>query len=216
QLCLSIGKINSLWYGSPINIMIVLESSLNGNNLKGPTKATKEVTRERMESLTNMKDILAIDANTCTGCRNCELACSVIHTQTFNPARSRIRILKDENQSLIVPMVCLQCQDALCESACPTGAIVENEKGTLFVREENCIGCSNCVIACVYGGIEIDPLTMKAIKCDLCDGDPACVKACDYGAIKLVKGEAEGLQQRNQGLKLLSSFYGQEGQETVP
>ncbi len=163
-----------------------------------------------------MKSILAIDVNSCTGCRNCELACSVTHSRTFNPARSRIRILKDENESLIVPMVCLQCEEALCEATCPTGAIVENEKETLFVREEDCIGCSNCVTACIYGGIEIDPMTLKAIKCDLCGGDPACVTACDYGAIKFVKGGPRGLRQRNQGLKLLAPIYGQEGQEAEP
>lgn len=149
-----------------------------------------------------MKSFLAIDLQKCTGCRNCELACSVAHTQTFNPRRSRIQILKDEPRNLVVPMVCLQCEEPLCEQACPNGAISYNEKGTLVVDHELCIGCENCVTACVYGGIEIDPHTLKAIKCDLCWGDPACVKACEYGAISLVEAKQDGIKARRKGVDL--------------
>ena len=149
-----------------------------------------------------MNSFLVIDLQKCTGCRNCELACSVTHTQTFNPRRSRIQILKDEPHNLVVPMVCLQCEVPLCEEACPTGAISYNEKGTLTVDSEICIGCENCVTACVYGGIEIDTQTRKAIKCDLCWGDPACVKACEYGAISLVEADQEGFKERKHGVGL--------------
>lgn len=97
-------------------------------------------------------------------------------------------------------MVCLQCEAPLCEQACPTGAISYNEKGTLIVNSNVCIGCENCVTACTYGGIEIDPRTLKAVKCDLCWGDPACVKACDYGAITLVDAKEEGFRARREGL----------------
>ncbi|MFW9943862.1 MAG: 4Fe-4S dicluster domain-containing protein [Candidatus Sifarchaeia archaeon] len=160
-----------------------------------------------------MKSILSIAVDTCTGCRNCEIACSVFHTDSFNPARSLIRILKDETQDLIMPMVCLQCEDPLCEAACPTDAIVENERGILYVEKDECIGCMNCVTACIYGGIEIDPLTKKAAKCDLCWGDPACVKACDYGAIAFVGATDEGLKQRKQGIEALDHIYSPESQE---
>ena len=99
-------------------------------------------------------------------------------------------------------MVCLQCEEPLCEQACPNGAISYNEKGTLVVDHELCIGCENCVTACVYGGIEIDPHTLKAIKCDLCWGDPACVKACEYGAISLVEAKQDGIKARRKGVDL--------------
>ncbi|MBN2229636.1 MAG: 4Fe-4S dicluster domain-containing protein [Candidatus Thorarchaeota archaeon] len=147
-----------------------------------------------------MSEILTIDINRCTGCRNCELACSVVHSQSFNPKRSRIQILKDEVRNMLLPMVCLQCEDPLCQEACPNGAIIENEYGILYVDSALCIGCMNCVTACVYGGIAIDPVTKKAVKCDLCSGDPACAKACEYGAITLVKREPSGLQQRRRGV----------------
>jgi len=112
-----------------------------------------------------------------------------------------------------MPMVCLQCEDPLCKAACPTNAIVENEKGTLYVEENDCIGCMNCVAACIYGGIEMDPLAKKAAKCDLCCGDPACVKACDYGAIKFLGATTEGLRQRRQGIQVLSQLFDHESQE---
>jgi len=66
-----------------------------------------------------------------------------------------------------------------------------------------CIGCQNCVTACVYGGIEIDPLTRKAVKCDLCQDNPACVNACDYGAISYVDSESEGYLRRAKGMDAL-------------
>jgi Fe-S-cluster-containing hydrogenase component 2 len=152
-----------------------------------------------------LKSLLAIDIGKCTGCRNCELGCSAVQTKTFNPARSRITILKNEQESTIVPMVCLQCD--------PTGAIVRNEHETLYVHSDDCIGCGNCVTACLYGGIEIDPMTKKAIKCDLCGGNPACVKACDYGAIEHVGGKAVDFTKRAKGISVLSPFYSYEEQE---
>ncbi|MHA2600715.1 MAG: 4Fe-4S dicluster domain-containing protein [Candidatus Thorarchaeota archaeon SMTZ1-83] len=169
--------------------------------------------RNRKENPRGLKNILSINAGVCTGCRNCELACSVAHTKSFNPARSMIRILKDEAQCLIMPMVCLQCDEPLCKAACPTEAIIDNEKGILYVNEDECIGCMNCVTACIYGGIEIDPLTMRASKCDLCGGDPACVKACDYGAIKIIGATTEGFRQRGQGIQMLTQVYDHESQE---
>jgi carbon-monoxide dehydrogenase iron sulfur subunit len=147
-----------------------------------------------------MSEILTIDLELCTGCRSCELACSVAHVGLFNPKQSRIQILKDEVMNLIVPVVCLQCVDPLCKEACPDGAIVENEHGVLSVNSDNCIGCMNCVTACVFGGITLDPLTRKAVKCDLCNGDPACAKACQYGAISLSTAEPVGLHQRKIGI----------------
>ena len=144
-----------------------------------------------------------MDLEICTGCRNCELACSVKHTNTFNPSRSRIQIIKDEVKCTVIPIVCLHCDSPLCQDACPNGAIKENEYGTLYVDSSLCIGCQNCVTACVYGGIEIDPLTRKAVKCDLCQDNPACVNACDYGAISYVDSESEGYLRRAKGMDAL-------------
>ncbi len=148
-----------------------------------------------------MKHILTIDVQKCTGCRNCELACSVAHYRTFNPSQSRIKVIKNEKKGIILPMVCLQCEDPLCHGACPTGAIRPNSSGALYVEPDICIGCGRCVTACIYGGISMDPVLKKAAKCDLCDGDPACVKACEYGAIEYVEFSENALLSRKSGIK---------------
>ncbi|MHA2424036.1 MAG: 4Fe-4S dicluster domain-containing protein [Candidatus Thorarchaeota archaeon] len=159
-----------------------------------------------MDVLT-VEKVLAIDFEKCTGCRNCELACSIAHTQTFNPARSRIQILKNELENVLAPMVCLQCERPLCKNACPNDAIVKNEHGILYVDSDVCVGCMNCVTACVYGGITIDPKTKKAIKCNHCEGNPKCEPACEYGAITYLE-KKQGLELRKRGTKSLTSQLG--------
>ena len=154
-----------------------------------------------------MEHVLAIDFESCTGCRNCELACSVTHYQEFSPSRSRIQVIKQESSNIVAPVVCLQCEKPLCQDACPNGAIEKNDVDVLYVKSETCVGCGNCVTACIYGGILIDPKTRKAAKCDHCQGEPACVKACEYNAITYEKRES-GLQARSRGLKPVMSIIG--------
>jgi len=163
-----------------------------------------------------MRKAISIDVGLCTGCRNCELACSARNTRTFNPRRSRVVVLKEEPRSIVLPMVCLQCEEPLCRDACPAGAIVENSSGALTVNQERCIGCHNCVTACVYGGIFIDPVSGKALKCDLCDGKPACVKACEYKAISMVEISEEGLHARSSRLVHAYEAYQISRKEAVP
>lgn len=160
-----------------------------------------------MEGATDLGHVLAIDYDKCTGCRNCELACSVEHYQEFSPARARIQVIKQESRNIVAPIVCLQCESPLCREACPNDAIVMNEHEILYVKSETCVGCGNCVSACVYGGIAIDPKTKKAIKCDHCWGDPACLKACEYGAITY-ESKADGLQVRHKGTKTVMNIVG--------
>lgn len=154
-----------------------------------------------------MNTILAVILELCTGCRNCELACSQVHTSTFNPRRSRIQVLRDESKNVILPVVCLHCEVPLCVDACPCSAIIKDDNGTLIVDAKKCTGCSDCVTACVYGGVVLDPTTRRAIKCDLCQGDPACVKACPYGAITMLPRELQGAPGRYEGAKRALQSY---------
>ena len=43
-----------------------------------------------------MGKVLAISPEKCTGCRLCELVCSVFHDGVSNASRSRIKIMKWE------------------------------------------------------------------------------------------------------------------------
>jgi carbon-monoxide dehydrogenase iron sulfur subunit len=64
-----------------------------------------------------------VDYERCTGCRNCEMACSVFHVQACNPAKSAVRIVKREREGLNVPIVCQQCEEPACAGICPVQAI---------------------------------------------------------------------------------------------
>ena len=132
-----------------------------------------------------MGDFLVVDPTLCTGCRQCELACSYEHEGLYSPSLSRIRLVRFEHNSLSVPVACAYCERPLCEEVCPTGAM-SHEPGKRYavVLDEKCMGCKECVHACPLGVVQMHPAKGVAMRCDLCKGDPACVKACPTGAIK--------------------------------
>jgi carbon-monoxide dehydrogenase iron sulfur subunit len=133
------------------------------------------------------KTRIEISVDRCTGCRACETACSFRCTGQYDPTVSRIQVLSQQNICLSVPSVCMHCEDAPCAAACPSGALYrEEERGTIALKEEDCVGCRECVGACPYGAMHFDERRDVAFKCDLCDGDPECIKACAPGALRLV------------------------------
>jgi len=114
----------------------------------------------------------------CVGCRQCELACSVFHEGAFAPWLSRVVIHRDESIVFAKPYICHQCNDAKCQSVCPTHAITFDENGILTVNLEICNGCGECVIACPFHAMGMNHAVHKAYKCDLCGGEPQCAKVC--------------------------------------
>ena len=71
-----------------------------------------------------MAVMLNIIPEKCTGCTQCELACSFVQTGTFAPSRSLIRVNVFDEEASYAPHTCLQCDEAWCMNACPTNAIV--------------------------------------------------------------------------------------------
>jgi anaerobic carbon-monoxide dehydrogenase iron sulfur subunit len=146
-----------------------------------------------------MEKVIVIDPDYCTGCRICEMACSLSHVGQCNPERSRIRVLRDEEDGLIVctPTTCLQCEDPMCIRSCPTGATYKGgPAGAKLVATQKCIGCSACVYACPFGQTFLDPVRRVAVRCDLCEGDPRCVKDCPTGALQWVSTDRLSLRLR--------------------
>ena len=134
-----------------------------------------------------MNKVLSVDYQKCTGCRLCELVCSVSHEGVSNAARSRIRIVKWEDEGQYVPMICQQCEDAPCKNVCPVGAISRDEDyGFLKVNYDICIGCRSCVTVCPFGAMNYTMIDKKVFKCDLCGGDPQCVRFCDEKAVDFI------------------------------
>ena len=141
-----------------------------------------------------MQKSLLIDAGKCTGCLQCEMACSYENENVFNPSKSRIKVFTFHDEGRFVPYTCTQCDEAWCLQACPVDPIVVNSKtGSKDVLEDVCVGCQVCTISCPFGTINYNQDSGKVIKCDLCGGDPACASACPTEAITYVDADATGL-----------------------
>ena len=133
------------------------------------------------------KKVLYVDYEKCTGCRECELACSVFHTGASNPSRSRIKVIKWVWEGIYLPMTCQNCEDPFCVEVCPTKAChVDPELSRVVIDKDKCIGCKTCIIACPFGSPSFDIAEGISVKCDYCDGDPQCVRFCEVDAVTFI------------------------------
>lgn len=150
---------------------------------------------------------LSVNPRCCVACHTCELSCAIAHSRTKNlvgmlaeETKPRARIRVEFHAGNSAPIQCRHCADAPCAAACPTDAISRPGDGRpVLLDMEKCIGCRNCVVACPYGVMEIDPATLDqkkkkvAPKCDLCverlerDQAPACALSCPTKAIRFVE-----------------------------
>ena len=86
--------------------------------------------------------------------------------------------------------VCKHCVQAGCLEVCPTGAIIRTEFDTVVIQADVCNGCRDCIAACPFGVIEINPVSKTAQKCTLCYDRlqnglaPACAQACPTASIQ--------------------------------
>ena len=139
-----------------------------------------------------MTDVLLVDIEKCTSCKQCALACSLIKEDLFDPHRGRIKILKKEDIALGVQLLCEQCDAHPCIDACPNGALSRDEvTGVISVNLDTCTESGSCVEACPYHGIRLHPVKNKPLICDLCGGDPYCAKHCVSGALVWTSGDDE-------------------------
>jgi formate dehydrogenase iron-sulfur subunit len=101
---------------------------------------------------------------------------------------------------LLMSDVCKHCERAGCLEACPTGAIVRTEFGSVYVQPDVCNGCGYCVSACPFGVVDRREDDGRAWKCTLCYDRlkggmvPACAKHCPTASIQF--GEVGELRAR--------------------
>lgn len=143
--------------------------------------------------------ILFIQPENCTGCLACEVYCSLAHEGVVNLALSRIRVHKDENRLILVPVACIPCETKPCLQACSKeNAIHLTERGAVVIEESLCTGCGRCARACEIGAIHFHRLSGRgkngvavSLKCDQCGGDPWCARVCPNGAIRFVEEDEQ-------------------------
>jgi len=143
-----------------------------------------------------VRKMIVVDALKCSGCKICEMVCSIRHEGVVNPTRSRISVFPQERVLLDVPVVCQQCESPPCAAVCPANAIHRDEKlGRVVVNYDACVGCKMCVAICPFGAMGFDTIAHKVINCDLCEGDPECVKFCSTKAIQYVDATSVSLKK---------------------
>jgi formate dehydrogenase iron-sulfur subunit len=166
------------------------------------------------------------DTTVCIGCKACEVACkewnqlpaangglgklsgdSYDNTQRLDGIHWRhVKFIEQFSQDrvagrwLMMSDVCKHCAQAGCLEVCPTGAIIRTEFDTVVIQSDVCNGCRDCIGACPFGVIELNPVSNTAQKCTLCYDrlqagmEPACSKACPTSSIQF--GPITALRQR--------------------
>jgi formate dehydrogenase iron-sulfur subunit len=182
----------------------------------------------------DLKQIMGFftDTTLCIGCKACEVACKQwnqlpsdgldftgnsydntkhLGATTWRHVAFKEKIVEEttseglpQSRWLMMSDVCKHCDEAPCQHSCPTGAIVYNDFGDVYLQNDICNGCGYCVSACPFGVLgraseEHDD--GHAHKCTLCmdrqeaDMTPACAKSCptssiQFGPIEDLRGAA--------------------------
>ena len=165
------------------------------------------------------------DTTVCIGCKACEVACkewnqlpstnggvNTLSGDSYDNTRQldgihwrHVKFIEQftedrkDGRWLLMSDVCKHCVHAACLEVCPTGAIIRTEFDTVVIQSDACNGCRDCIAACPFGVIEINPVSGTAQKCTLCYDrlqggmEPACSKACptqsiQFGTINELRG----------------------------
>ena len=129
---------------------------------------------------------ITIDADKCNGCRACEVICSSFHAMpkysSNNPARSRIRIMRDPLRDVYVPLYAGEYTETEC---------IGRDKYIIDGKEYD--ECGFCRASCPSRDLFREPDSGLPLKCDLCDGEPEplCVKWCLVGALEVHEREVD-------------------------
>jgi Fe-S-cluster-containing dehydrogenase component/CRP-like cAMP-binding protein len=124
------------------------------------TRVLTAAGREIETGVVDGENLLVMDMAKCIRCGNCSLACHHVHGQTRLVRRGihierPFKANKSAIQSVLVPSVCMHCQDPECLTGCPTGAIARFPDGQIDINASTCIGCGDCATQCPYDAISM-------------------------------------------------------------
>lgn len=175
----------------------------------------------------------------CIGCKQCEAACAVAHSQSKNLfwsifetpiPKPLIHAEPGLRLNTSFPNKCRHCDPAPCISACPTNAIhrAQDFSEIVLIDAGKCIACGMCAMVCPFDVITYHASaaapqkTLVAIKCDHCidrqrQGQiPACVEACKVRALEF--GEINELAKiaRTRYSEVVSVAIGEVSEDLTP
>jgi len=139
------------------------------------------------------------DQSRCIACGACIAACNAANYNSTGRENKKWRWLASNIKRMMIVsgprptlylIQCQHCDNPPCVSVCPTGASHKDVDGLVKIREELCIGCKYCMVACPYEARWLDSETGLPEKCmgDECLSrvkaglDPVCVAVCPADA----------------------------------
>jgi benzoyl-CoA reductase subunit BamC len=152
---------------------------------------------------------IKVDADKCSGCRSCEIACSLFHAEpkysSVNPARSRIRVISHRLEDIWLPIFAGEYSATEC-----AGRDVYTIDGKEYDE------CGFCRASCPSRDLFKDPFSGLPLKCDMCEGEdePMCVKWCLTDVLVYEEREVEVEEEEVEpeeldiGLESLADKYG--------
>lgn len=135
---------------------------------------------------------MAIDLAKCVGCNACTVACQAQNELDEHERWIRVET-KEEGRfpaatRKVLTVQCQHCGNPACVNVCPTKASYKHRDGFVLIRQDWCIGCKYCVVACPYQARVFNEHSGLTGKCIFCQPrvekgvQPACLVACPAGA----------------------------------
>jgi len=157
------------------------------------------------EKDTSQQYAMLNDTTRCIGCQACERACcekngfsapelepdTGYHRDTDIDALTIVNAHESDKGIFFCKTQCMHCDQPACVSACLVNAMYKTKEGPVIWKEEKCMGCRYCMIACPYDvpRFEYNSINPRVKKCVMCydrilEGRmPACAEACPQEAI---------------------------------
>ena len=136
-----------------------------------------------------------VNLDQCTGCKSCVVACHSLNGLDESESWRDVGMLlggREEPYLQTITSACHHCADPACANGCPVLAYDKDPKtGIVRHLDDQCIGCSYCILKCPYDVPKFNRKRGIVRKCDMCQGRlemgeaPACVQACPTGAIAI-------------------------------
>src|SRR4030043_740240 len=110
-------------------------------------------------------EVINIDLDKCNCCRSCELICPAFHAtpkySSNNPARSRIRLIREPIKDVYLPVYAGEYAAAEC---------MGRDKYLIDGKEYD--ECGFCRASCPSRTLFKEPDSGLPLKCDMCEDDP--------------------------------------------